>query len=304
MVDQQNTQVDHQIRINRVFEYIDSNLDADLSLAIIAKIAFFSPFHFHRLFKAITGETLNEYVTRKRIEKAALDLIHKNITISDIYLRYGFNDNSSFTRAFKNFYGVSPSEFRKQNSNNFSKISQLESKNGKTYPDREQYLCNLTRLKNWIQMNAKIEIREIEQINIACLPHVLHQNLPAAYQQLIRWAMPLGLMNAETKMLTIYNDSFKVTQQNKVRMDACIIVNVPIAVSGEVKLATIPRGKFIVGSFEIGLEDFDPSWTGMFIWMNENGYKKADRNVFEIYHNNFNEHPEKKAIVDFYIPVE
>lgn len=65
MVDQQsNTQVDHEIRINRVFEYIYSNLDANLSLATIADIAFFSPFHFHRIFKAITGETINEYITR------------------------------------------------------------------------------------------------------------------------------------------------------------------------------------------------------------------------------------------------
>lgn len=304
MVDQQsNTQVDHQIRINRVFEYIDSNLDANLSLATIADIAFFSPFHFHRIFKAITGETINEYITRQRVEKAALQLLNKNIPVSEIGLKYGFADNSSFTRAFKKFYGVSPTNFRKQNPNRFSKIRQLESKNGQTYPDREQYLCTLNKLKNWIQMNAKIEIKEIGQINVACIPHVLHQNLPAAYQQLMSWAMPLGLLNAHTKMLTIYNDSFKVTHQSKVRMDACIILNEPVAVSGEVKLATISKGRFIIGSFEIPTEDFEQSWTGMFIWMNENGYRKADRDIFEIYHNNFNDHPEKRAIVDFYIPV-
>lgn len=108
-----NIQIDYQIRINRVFEYIENNLDADLSLASIADIAFFSPFHFHRVFKAITGETLNEYITRRRIEKAALELLRKNISVSEIFLKYGFTDNSSFTRTFKKFYGVSPTEFRK-----------------------------------------------------------------------------------------------------------------------------------------------------------------------------------------------
>ncbi len=52
------------------------------------------------------------------------------------------------------------------------------------------------------------------------------------------------------------------------------------------------------------MNELEKPWTGLFLWMNKNGYKKKDRNPFEIYHNNFKEHPEKKAIVDFYIPIE
>lgn len=299
-----NIQIDYQIRINRVFEYIEKNLDSDLPLATIADIAFFSPFHFHRVFKAITGETLNEYITRRRAEKAALELLHKDIAVSEIFLKYGFADNSSFTRTFKKFYGVSPTEFRKQNPNRFSKIRQLDSKNGQTYPDSDQYICAINDLKNWIQMNAKIEIRQIEKMQLAGVPAIGHNNIAAAYQKLMRWAAPLGLLNDNTKMLTVYHDSFKVTEADKVRVEACLVLNEPVKSSGEVKLATIEKGKFIVGSFEIVLDDFEKAWTGLFIWMNENGYKKADRNIFELYYNNFNDHPEKKAIVDFYIPVE
>ena len=70
-------------RINSILAYIDTNLSADLSLETIAKLAFYSPFHFHRLFKMVTNETLNGYVSRKKIEKAASILMHKNeITIS------------------------------------------------------------------------------------------------------------------------------------------------------------------------------------------------------------------------------
>jgi len=305
MVNTENDiQIDHQIRINRVFEYIDDNLDADLCLATIADIAYFSPFHFHRVFKAITGETLNEYITRRRVEKAALDLLHKNITLSDVYLKYGFADNSTFTRTFKKFYGVSPTEFRKQNPNRFSKIRQLDSKNGQTYPDNDQYICAFNNLKNWIQMNTKIEIREVQQMELACVPAIGHNNIATAYQKLMRWAVPLGLLNEHTKMITVYHDSFKVTEPDKVRTEACMVLNQPVKPTGEVKLACIERGKFIVGSFEIVMDDFEKAWTGMFIWMNENGYKKADRNIFELYHNNFNDHPEKKAIVDFYVPIE
>ena len=119
-------------RINSILAYIDTNLSADLSLETIAKLAFYSPFHFHRLFKSITNETLNGYVTRKRIEKTASILIHKKeISISELVLLFGFSSNSAFTRAFKKYYGQSPSDFRKSNSNSFRKISQINSKKGK-----------------------------------------------------------------------------------------------------------------------------------------------------------------------------
>ncbi|MHA4895794.1 AraC family transcriptional regulator [Pedobacter sp. PWIIR3] len=295
--------IDYRIRINRVFKYIDENLDADISLANVSEIAYFSPFHFHRIFKLITGEALGEYVTRRRIERAASDLLHKNVPLSDIFVKYGFSNNSSFTRTFKNFYGVSPTDFRKQNPNKFSKISQLSSKIGQTYPDTDQYICIIDNLKNWIEMNAKIEVRNVQEMKLACVPCIGHHNLQHSYQKLLLWATPLDLLTEQTKMVTVYHDSFKITQPEQVRMDACMLLNQVVKPSGEVQLDTIASGKFIVGSFEIGLQDFEKSWTGLFLWMNENGYKKADRNPFEVYHNDFNKHPEKKAIVDFYIPV-
>jgi len=282
MIAENETQRDYINRINKVFTFIDENLDADLSLNTISEIAFFSPFHFHRIFKIITGETLNEYVTRRRIEKAANFLIHKSsISISELSLEIGFNKNSSFTRAFKKFYGISPTEFRTRNSNNISKISQLESKNGQEKPTFDEYFCNITNLKKWIEMNAKIEIKEMSKVELAYVSCIGQNNL----------------MNA-------YHDSFKITEPGKVRMSACVILKKSIKVGGEVGLTTIERGRFIVGSFKIKLNEFEKSWTGLFIWMNEKGYKKVDRNPFEIYHNNFNEHPEKICIVDFYIPIE
>jgi len=303
-VNENEIQTEYKNRINRVFKYIDENLDSDLSLNIISEIAFFSPFHFHRVFKFITTETLNEYVTRRRIEKSASDLIHKNIAITEISFKYGFKDNSSYTRTFKKYYGVSPTEFKDQNPNKFSKIRQLKSKNGQEYPDYKKYICIVNNLKNWIKMNANIKIKEIPKMDLAYVSSIGPQNLEIAYQKLIQWAAPKGLINEQAKMVTIYHDSFKVTEANKVRMSACVTLNESTETGGEIGVTTINKGKFVVGNFEIGLNEFQKSWTGLFIWMNENGYKKADRNPFEIYHNNFNEHPERKCIVDFCIPIE
>jgi AraC family transcriptional regulator len=297
---------DYIKRINNIFLFIDENLDQELNLETIANIGYYSPFHLHRIFKAITNETVNEYITRKRIEKTASVLLHKReITISQLSLQYGFKSNSSFTRTFKKFYGISPTEFRKSNPNKFSKIGKVESKNGQEIRIVEEYICNINNLKNWIKMKAKIEIKEMPKLDLAFITQIGPSGMQNAYDKLIKWAIPKGLMeNENLKVVTIYHDSFKITDPDKVRMSACISLKEKIEVTGEIGLTTIEKGKCIVGHFEIGINEFEKSWKSLFIWMNENGYKKADRNPYEIYYNNFNEHPEKISIVDFCIPIE
>jgi len=297
-------QADYNNRITRVFEFIDDNIETNLSLQKLAEIACFSPFHFHRIFKFITGERLNEYVKRRRIEKSALELLHTHDTTTAIAHKFGFSDNSSFSKAFKKYYSVSPTEFKKLNPHRHSKIRQLKSKNGQDYPDVEKYICSITNLKKWITMNANVQIKEIPTMQLAYVSCLGPQNLQEAYGKLVRWATPQGLLNEEVKMLTIYHDSFKVTIPEKVRMSAAMMINPPVEIAGEIRLTSITPGKSIVANFTIGIDEFEKSWTGLFLWMNENGFKKADKNPFEIYHNNFNDHPQKKAIVDFCIPVE
>lgn len=141
------------------------------------------------------------------------------------------------------------------------------------------------------------------KMDLAYVSCIGSENLETAYQKLIEWATPKGLMNEQAKLLTIFFNSFKTTPANKVQMSACLILNKPVETKGEIKLTSIEEGKCIVGSFEIGINEFPKSWVGMFKWMNENEYQKADKSPFEIYHNNFKEHPEKKCIVDFCIPI-
>ncbi|WP_445457762.1 AraC family transcriptional regulator [Flavobacterium sp. HNIBRBA15423] len=292
-------------RINTVFEYIDDNLDSELSLETIAKIAFYSPYHFHRIFKIITNETLNNYITRRRIEKSAALLLHKKeITISDLVTQFGFTSISTFTRAFKNYYGESPTSFRKSNSLKFSKISQIDSKNSQIETNYDTYICNIINLKKWTIMNANIEIKELSKLDLAYVTHIGVKRLENAFNTILKWATPKNLLDDNSKIIRIFHDSFKITTPDKIRMSIGITLNQPIEVEGEIGLTQIEKGKYIVGRYEIEPNDFEKAWTGLFIWMNENGYKKADTNPFEIYHNNFINHPDKKCIVDLCIPVE
>ncbi|WP_281990033.1 AraC family transcriptional regulator [Aquimarina aggregata] len=293
-------------RINIILRFIDNNLDNQLSLEKIAEKASYSPFHFHRIFKAITGEPLNAYIIRKRIEKTAGILIRqKGASVSELSLQYGFSSNSSFTRAFKKVYGISPSEFRKLSPGKYSKICKVESKNGQENQIFEKYICNINNQITWIKMNAKIEIKEFLETDIAYVTQIGVEGIEQAFDKVLRWGRSKGMLeNSNTKIARIFHDSFKITDPDKVRMSICMFLDKEMKAEGEIGMDSIAGGKHIVSRFEITVEEFEKSWSGLFIWMNENGYQKSAHDPFEIYHNNFNDHPEKKCIVDFCIPIK
>lgn len=293
-------------RINKALLFIDANLSKKLVLERVAQEASFSAYHFHRLFSVVVGETLNAYILRKRIEKSAKLLLRKeNRFVADIAFEVGFESASSFSRSFKKFYGVSPSEFKENTPSKFSKIRIAESKNGKPVAIIEQYISNINNYLEFITMNATIEVKDIAGINVAYMSHIgPMEGIAKVYDDLIKWAFPLGLMTNDVKMATIYHDSPKVTEPDKIRMSACILLKESIKVSEGVGLRTIPEGKHVVASFEIRIEDFQKAWESVFVWLSEKGFKVRGVEPFEVYHNDFKTHPENKCIVDFYVPVE
>lgn len=154
-------------------------------------------------------------------------------------------------------------------------------------------------------MNAEIEIKDTPEMNLASITQIGVNDIEQAFERLIRWAAPKGLMkNPEAKMVRIFHDSFKITAPDKVRMSISLLVEEPFETEGEIHKEIIKKSTCIVNRFEIIPDRFEKAWSGLFIWMNENGYKKADGNPFEIYQNDFREHPENKCLVDFYIPIQ
>ena len=98
-------------RINRVIDYIEKNIDKDLSLEKLAKVANFSRFHFHRIFRVMTGETLNQFIQRIRVEKAASQLIsNPKKSITEIAFDCGFSGSAPFARSFKEYLNMSASQ--------------------------------------------------------------------------------------------------------------------------------------------------------------------------------------------------
>lgn len=123
------SRIEYEKRVNRVIDYISGHMDEDLSLEKLASVAAFSPYHFHRVFKSIVGENLNEFVQRVRIERAASSLINCPLgSVLEIALDNGFGSTPAFARAFKEHFGMSATEWRDGGAEEWSKIRKVDSK--------------------------------------------------------------------------------------------------------------------------------------------------------------------------------
>jgi DNA gyrase inhibitor len=299
-------------RINRVMDYISQNIDKPLDLSVMADIASFSPYHFHRIFTFIVNETPNNFLLRIRLEKAG-QLLQDNEhdTIGNIAFQCGFSNISSFSRAFKLFFGVSAKDFRLQEKAiyikdgiRYGKNCKPVSKIGKNVQQINDQLCSV-EFNKLIIMDTKIEIKQMPALNLIYCRHMgAFNQIGHAYEKLFKWAIPRGLVSSSTKTVTVYRDDPAITTIDKVRQDASIIVEEDVKVEGEIGKSAIPGGKYAVGHFEIKETEFEQAWNTMCSWLTESGYQPEDGSTYELYHNDYKDHPEHKFIVDICIPVK
>ncbi len=292
-------------------DHIDRHLDRQLDLSSIAAIANFSPFHFHRIFTMMTGETPAGYVQRMRVEKAA-SILQNNprISITEIAEMCGFGSVSLFSRSFRACFGVTASEYRlreravlSHNGLRYSKNGQLVSKNVKHGFDFDVQLCSVN-LKQIIFMNTKVEIKEMPELQVAYIRHTgAFDQIGKAYEKLAKWAGPRGLFGPGTKTVTVYQDDPSVTAIEKVRQDACITLAGDVKVDGEIGKAVIAGGKYAVGRFQIDAAGFEKAWNTMSMWLIDNGYQ-YNGSPYELYHNSMEDNALQNFDVEICIPVK
>jgi AraC family transcriptional regulator len=301
-------QKEYLARINKVLDYIEANLQEELTIQQISEVAAFSPYHFHRIFSAIVKEPLGAYISRKRIEYAARMLYREpEMTVTEIAESTGFNSTSVFCRNFKSHFKISAAQFRENPELIFSKNRQLKSKISQPDGSGVAYVCNIQNPKNGeIMLNKGIEIKNMPEMNLIYTRHVGEFHLIGqAYGKLMQWAGPRGLLNnPDFKTVTVYHDDPNVTEMGKVRQSASITVSEDVQPEGEFGKMTVPAAKSVVGHFEIDATQFKQAWDEVCIWLSESGYQPADGNPYELYHKDPEDHPEKKFVLDICIPVK
>ncbi len=299
-------------RINKVQDYIETNLGGDLSLATLAEISGFSKFHFHRIFSGLVHETLLSYINRLRMERAiSLLCYNPTLSITEIALRLGFSETAAFSRLFKKHFGISASEAKQ----NYRKNCQVERKNGQAIsllPRYNENITNIPRKEDDVMLvKGKVEVKTIQAINAIYLRHSGSYEefavvFPQMMQQLFHWAEARDLLSNESKPFVIYHDNPEFTVQDNLKTSMCLVVSQKVDVSGEIGKLTIDSGKYAIAHFEIDEpSDHSAAWAYLYSdWLPQSGLQPDEGYVFEMYLNDPNTHPEKKHLIDIYLPVK
>lgn len=275
-------------RINRVVDHIKANLVRNISVSELADVAAFSEFHFHRIFKAFTGESVNRYITRLRLQNAAHYLItNKQKNITEVAIDCGFSSSANFTKAFKKLYDVSPSDYRTDFEN--SRIGKAESRNGKDIFSPGGYIdCVDNNLSKEIEM--KVNVKEMQPVTVAFIRFFNGydpKGISEVWRELKVWATARDLLKEDTLLIGLGLDNPEVTDPEKCRYDACISVSPDTETGGAVGMQEIAGGKYAVGEFEGEIQQLAKFYHDIYAsWLPENGYVPDCKPPFEIYHDN------------------
>lgn len=300
-------------RIHRAQDYIERNLGEELLLENIAREACFSPYHFHRVFSAVAGETLYQFILRLRLERAATVLAqHEERPVTQIALDLGFGSAATFARAFQGFFGMSASTFRKN--------CKAQSKDWKDSAALRIYLEQqvqqpTSRKKQMTNVQPKqpldAQVMDLPARTFAYLRHVGpyagdSELFGRLWGQLGQWAGPRGLFQRPgAESLCIYHDNPEITEQEKLRISLGLTVAVGTEVPPPFQTLEIPAGQYLVARFEIDVTEYANAWAYvMGEWLPQSGYQCDDRPCYETYLNDPKTHPQGKHIIAICEPVK
>ena len=284
-----SSMADHLERMNRVQRYIQEHVGETLRLEIVARVACYSPFHFHRIFQAYAGETLNAYVRRLRLERAAHQLCHSRREVTDIALDAGYETPSAFTKAFTQHFGRSPSTFRKSNS-----VYLLQQQTIVIQPRKEK-------------RNMKPEIREREDVKVLYVRRVgkYSQSAGEAWPAVCAYAGPRGLLNERTEFIGISHDDPGITPEDKLRYDACVTIQGDAQPEGEVGVQTLAGGKFAVFTHRGPYDGLNNTYQQIYgQWLPESGVQLREQSCFEKYLNDCTSTPPEDLLTEIFIPIQ
>jgi AraC family transcriptional regulator len=285
---------------------MEDHLGQSLSIEELSNVAGFSKYHFSRIFQAMLHEPLAHYVNRIRMENALFLLAHradKNMT--DIAYELGYTDSAVFSRAFKNYYGTSPREYRKEYSKN-CKDSFLLSEYNKDTAKKEWD-------GNMFPVTGQITIENLEEKQVAYVRHTgTYETLAKEYvnliQRLFAYAKKQHLfVDGQNWVIAMYHDNPEFGEKSQFRTSLCLTVpwGIRVQEDGIIGRMKLEGGLYAVGHFQIQQEQYSDIWNYMYQeWLTGSGYVPRNSYPFEVYHNDPNANESHIHEVDIYVPIE
>ena len=273
-------------RILKVLVYIEEHIEDEITMSELAKLSCYSPFHFHRIFQSIVGETVYQYTKRLRLERAAGKLRNTAKPVTEIALDASYDTPSAFTKAFKLYMGTAPRNYRMLHAAVHIVTNKIK-ESPMIQPDKIEKIVNLPLLfirrvgsydktpwDAWKAMNQFVEDTHLDKLHV--------------------------------RRFGIGHDDPQITDEDKIRYDACILQLPGMKEKGEVGQQTLKGGKYAVFTHNGLYERLEATWNRILLkWLPTSCEQLDDtRPPFcEHFHMEYYRTDSSKLITKIYIPI-
>jgi AraC family transcriptional regulator len=293
--------------VRRAVERVQDGLDGALELEALARAAALSPLHFHRIFRGMVGETPLELHRRLRMERAAHELASGDAPVTRVAFDAGYETHESFTRAFREHYGASPSAFRQSALEARSACArpppiELAARSGIHF--RPGGRAELALSTGGITM--QVELKHLPDLRVAAVHHTGPYNrIGEAFGRLGEIAAKAGLIRRpETEMIALYHDDPEATPVDQLRSDAGVTVPRDAELPDTLAEIHIAAGRYActthVGPYS-GLGDAWAQFMGA--WLPASGHRVGTGPSFEIYRNTPMDAKPEELRTELYLPL-
>ncbi len=291
---------DYKRRMLRVLVHIQQHLDEPLALEVLARVACFSPYHFHRVFKGMTGESVKEHVRRLRLERAASQLKLGSAPVTLVALDAGYNSHEAFTRSFRVQFGVSPSQFRAARRSHALPEVQC----GVHYKHPEG--ANHFRALQKGQKTMKVEIKRMAPLRVAFMRHVgRYDEVGETWDRFLEYTGKEGLVGGDSMFIGVCHDDPEVTPAGKIRYDACLTVGEDFAADGDIGVQVLAGGDYAMTTHFGAYSKLGETYTWLLgQWLPRSGRELRDTPCFEVYLNDPQSTEPEDLLTDIYAPLK
>ncbi len=285
----------YEERLLRVLVHIQRHLDEPLSLEELANVAHFSPYHFHRVFRGMVGESLQEHIRRLRLERAAMRLKHADRPIVQIALEAGYETHEAFSRAFRSLLGCSPSQFRTDTRSTVDGPG--------IHYQLPETLTTLPLKTGELKMDVTLET--LEPMRVAFVRHVgPYHEVGQAWETVCMHLGKEGLLGPDARFIGVCYDDPEVTPPEKIRYDACITVGPDFQGEGPVGVQTLAGGDYAKVTHEGPYDRLNETYAWLFgQWLPQTSYDLRSEPSLEVYLNDPNGTEPEDLLTDIYAPI-
>ncbi len=293
---------DYRQRMLAVLVHVQLHLDSELPLEELARVANFSPFHFHRLFHSLVGESVKEHVRRLRLERAAHQLRHTGQPVTEIALSAGYQTPESFTRAFQKMCQQSPTEFR---------AARGAAAFGPA-PTHVHFVAEGTLIDFCPAFPGQgalpalvVRFEQLPEMRIAFARHVgAYEETDEAVERLFRWAGPRGLLTEPAAFFGIAYDDPAVTPPEKLRYDAALEVPETVTPAGDIGIQLLPSRMYAITLHRGTYETLGTTYSRFCgEWLPLSGREVLAAPALEFYLNSPQDAPPAELQTEIYLPV-